>query len=230
MVAVSHADHAYVRVRSAIRCPGPLFDWPWTERAPNGAMLLTLTLVGDTCVSLFLTTLADRFGRRRVLIIGTILMADAGLLFASATSLLLLTIAGTIGVISPSGNESIDQAALSHLVPNQSRTTVFRVVHPGRLLRDCHRLALWRTTSERATANRNHAYRKLPLCSHSLRSGGRPPGAPLRSPVARRCSVTRMEKAPRVPVRPLSLALAAPAALFSGFPACSPSTRSRAAS
>src|ERR1700732_3178532 len=37
-------------------------------------MLLTLTLVGDTVVSLFLTTRADRFGRRRVLIIGALLM------------------------------------------------------------------------------------------------------------------------------------------------------------
>jgi MFS family permease len=87
-------------------------------------MLLTLTLVGDTFVSLFLTTRADRFGRRRVLIIGALLMAGAGLTFASTGSLLLLTIAGTIGVVSPSGNEvgpflSIEQAALSHVVPNR---------------------------------------------------------------------------------------------------------------
>jgi len=93
-------------------------------------MLLTLTLVGDTLVSLFLTTRADRFGRRRVLIIGALLMVGAGLIFASTGSLLLLTIAGTIGVVSPSGNEvgpflSIEQAALSHVVPNRIRTTVF---------------------------------------------------------------------------------------------------------
>jgi MFS family permease len=93
-------------------------------------MLLTLTLVGDTIVSLFLTTRADRFGRRRVLIIGALLMAGAGLTFASTSSLLLLTIAGTIGVVSPSGNEvgpflSIEQATLSHVVPNRIRTTVF---------------------------------------------------------------------------------------------------------
>jgi MFS family permease len=93
-------------------------------------MLLTLTLVGDTFVSLFLTTRADRFGRRRVLIIGAILMAGAGLAFASTGSLLLLTIAGTIGVVSTSGNEvgpflSIEQAALSHVVSNRARTTVF---------------------------------------------------------------------------------------------------------
>ena len=93
-------------------------------------MLLTLTLVGDTFVSLFLTTRADRIGRRRMLIIGAFLMAGAGLTFAATKNLLVLTIAGTIGVISPSGNEvgpflSIEQAALSHVVPSRFRTTVF---------------------------------------------------------------------------------------------------------
>jgi MFS family permease len=93
-------------------------------------LLLTLTLAGDTLVSLWLTTRADRIGRRRVLRIGAILMAAAGLIFASTGNLLLLVIAGTIGVISPSGNEvgpflSIEQAALSHIVPNRARTAVF---------------------------------------------------------------------------------------------------------
>ena len=97
---------------------------------PQSGMLLTFTLIGDTFISLFLTTRADRFGRRRILIVGALLMAGAGLAFASTTSLVLLTIAGTIGVISPSGNEvgpflSIEQAALSHVVPDQSRTSVF---------------------------------------------------------------------------------------------------------
>src|SRR6266704_1017790 len=45
-------------------------------------LLLTLTLVGDTAVSLYLTTRADRIGRRRMLIVGAILMAAAGLVFA----------------------------------------------------------------------------------------------------------------------------------------------------
>src|SRR6202045_4636304 len=68
-------------------------------------LLLTLTLAGDTFVSLYLTTRADRIGRRRMLTIGAILMAAAGLAFASTHSFLLLIFAGTIGVISPSGNE-----------------------------------------------------------------------------------------------------------------------------
>ena len=93
-------------------------------------MLLTLTLLGDTLVSLFLTTQADRIGRRRMLIIGAILMAGAGLIFASTNNFLFLVLAGTIGVISPSGNEvgpflSIEQAALSQVIPARERTAVF---------------------------------------------------------------------------------------------------------
>src|SRR2546428_6912157 len=68
-------------------------------------VLLTLTLVGDTVVSLYLTTHADRIGRRRMLIVGAILMAAAGLAFASTRNFAVLVVAGTIRVISPSGNE-----------------------------------------------------------------------------------------------------------------------------
>jgi len=98
--------------------------------ASQTGLLLTLTLVGDTIISLYLTTRADRIGRRRMLIVGAILMAAAGVAFACTHNLVLLIIAGTIGVISPSGNEvgpflSIEQAALSHVVPDRSRTEVF---------------------------------------------------------------------------------------------------------
>lgn len=93
-------------------------------------LLLTLTLLGDTVISLYLTTRADRIGRGRMLIIGAMLMAAAGLAFACTRNLFFLIVAGTIGVISPSGNEvgpflSIEQAALAHVVPDRSRTQVF---------------------------------------------------------------------------------------------------------
>jgi MFS family permease len=93
-------------------------------------LLLTATLVGDTVVSLYLTTRADRIGRRRMLIVGAALMTAAGLAFASTTNLWLLLVAGTIGVISPSGHEvgpflPIEQAALSHVVTDRTRTEVF---------------------------------------------------------------------------------------------------------
>lgn len=93
-------------------------------------LLLTLTLAGDIAISLLLTTRADQMGRRRTLIVGAILMVGAGIAFASTHNLLFLIVAGTIGVISPSGNEvgpflSIEQAALSHIVSAASRTEVF---------------------------------------------------------------------------------------------------------
>jgi MFS family permease len=97
---------------------------------PQTGMLLSMTLVGDTVVSLYLTTRADRIGRRRMLIVGGLLMAAAGLVFASTRNLWLLVFAGTIGVISPSGHEvgpflSIEQAALSHVVTDRTRTEIF---------------------------------------------------------------------------------------------------------
>lgn len=93
-------------------------------------LLLTLTLAGDTAVSLVLTTRADRFGRRRTLIVGAILMAAAGLAFALTHNFVALLIAATVGVISPSGNEvgpflAVEQAALSEVVPPASRTRTF---------------------------------------------------------------------------------------------------------
>jgi MFS family permease len=98
--------------------------------ASQTGMLLTLTLAGDTAVSLWLTTRADRIGRRRTLVIGALLMAAAGVAFAATRALALLIVAGTIGVISPSGGEvgpflPIEQAALSQVVPDYSRTAVF---------------------------------------------------------------------------------------------------------
>jgi MFS family permease len=93
-------------------------------------LLLTLTLLGDTLVSLYLTTQADRIGRRRMLVVGAALMAAAGIAFASTSQMWLLVIAGTIGVISASGQEvgpflPIEQAALSQVIPNRARTEVF---------------------------------------------------------------------------------------------------------
>jgi MFS family permease len=93
-------------------------------------LLLTLTLIGDTIISLWITTNADRFGRRRMLILGAVLMIFAGILFAITRNFLFLLIAATIGVISPSGYEvgpflSIEQAALSQIVSDEKRTHLF---------------------------------------------------------------------------------------------------------
>lgn len=93
-------------------------------------LLLTLTLLGDTAISLGLTTTADRFGRRRTLIAGAGLMLLAGVVFAITGNFVFLLAAATVGVISPSGNEvgpflAVEQAALSQVVPDRERTRVF---------------------------------------------------------------------------------------------------------
>ncbi len=93
-------------------------------------VLLTLTLLGDTAVSLIVTTRADRAGRRGMLLLGALLMILAGVLFAATTSFALLLFAATVGVISPAGNEvgpflAIEQAALSQALPGARRTQVF---------------------------------------------------------------------------------------------------------
>ena len=93
-------------------------------------IVLSATLLGDTLVSVYLTTQADRIGRRRILVIGAALMIGAGIVFAFTRQMWLLVIAGTIGVISPSGQEvgpflPVEQAALSQVVPSRDRTEVF---------------------------------------------------------------------------------------------------------
>jgi MFS family permease len=92
--------------------------------------VLTLTLVGDTVVSLWLTTHADRIGRRLVLVVGSLLVVLAGAVFAATDWLPLLIVAGIVGVISPTGNEvgpflAVEQAALTEVVPGRRRTATF---------------------------------------------------------------------------------------------------------
>ncbi len=93
-------------------------------------LLFTLTLAGDAGVSLWLTTSADRFGRRRTLLVGAVLMLAAGLVFVVSHNVVVLMAAAIIGVISPSGNEigpflSVEQAALTRLLSDAGRTQAF---------------------------------------------------------------------------------------------------------
>jgi len=70
-------------------------------------LLLSLTLAGDALVSLWLSTVADRFGRRRVLVIGALLVAPSVLgaisfganLLAGVSALAAAPLARKIGLI-----------------------------------------------------------------------------------------------------------------------------------
>lgn len=96
----------------------------------QAGLLFTFTLAGDAGISLWLTTHADGFGRKRTLLVGALLMLGAGCIFLLTNNLIILMIAAIIGVISPSGNEigpflSVEQAGLTQLVPNEKRTKTF---------------------------------------------------------------------------------------------------------
>jgi MFS family permease len=96
----------------------------------QAGLLLSLTLLGDTVVSLAVTTRADRLGRRRMLAVGALLMIGAGAVFASTANFWLLIVAATIGVISPRGQEvgpflPIEQSALAQRTSDRDRTETF---------------------------------------------------------------------------------------------------------
>lgn len=93
-------------------------------------LLFTLTLAGDAGITLWLTTHADGFGRKRTLLIGALLMFGAGIVFVLTKNIAILTIAAIIGVISPNDKEigpflAVEQAGLTQLVADKSRTKLF---------------------------------------------------------------------------------------------------------
>ncbi len=92
--------------------------------------VLTLTLIGDAALSLLVTQIADRVGRRRMLIVSASLMIFAGVTFAMTSDTWLLIVAAFIGTLSPTGHEAgpflpLEQAALAQLTPGSQRTRVF---------------------------------------------------------------------------------------------------------
>ncbi len=93
-------------------------------------VLLSMTLLGDMVISLWITTAADRIGRKRMLILGSALMILVGCVFALTGNYLVLLVVATIGVLSPSDKEvgpflSIEQAALAQTIGELDRTRVF---------------------------------------------------------------------------------------------------------
>lgn len=93
-------------------------------------LLLTMTFLGDAAISLWLSTHADHWGRRRVLVVGAALMAAGGMVMALTGDFTLLVLGATIGVISPTGGEvgpflAVEQACLAQLTDARDRTRVF---------------------------------------------------------------------------------------------------------
>jgi MFS family permease len=92
-------------------------------------LFMTLTLVGDVFLSLLLTQVADRIGRRRVLFAGSILMVCSGCIFAVFENFWILLFAAVVGVISTMGGDfgpfrSIEESMLSTLTDESTRADV----------------------------------------------------------------------------------------------------------
>ena len=92
--------------------------------------IFTAALAGGAVMTIIITAMADRLGRRILLILGATLMALAGVVFAVSSNPIFLTGAAIFGTISPSGKEvgpflSIEQAILPQTTQDQHRTAVF---------------------------------------------------------------------------------------------------------
>jgi MFS family permease len=92
--------------------------------------IFTAALAGGAVMTIVITAVADQFGRRALLIVGAVLMALAGSVFALSHDPILLTIAAVFGTISPSGKEvgpflSIEQAILPQTTSDKQRTAIF---------------------------------------------------------------------------------------------------------
>lgn len=92
-------------------------------------LFMTLTLVGDVALTLALTLVADRVGRRRSLFAGSLLMVISGCTFALCENYWVLLLAAVVGVISATGGDfgpfrAIEESTLSQLTSPVTRPDV----------------------------------------------------------------------------------------------------------
>lgn len=92
-------------------------------------LFMTLTLAGDVAMTLALTLVADRIGRRRSLFVGAVLMVASGVTFALSEHYWVLLVAAVVGVISATGGDfgpfrAIEESTLSGLAGPATRADV----------------------------------------------------------------------------------------------------------
>jgi len=93
-------------------------------------LFMTLTLLGDVCISFILTLFADAVGRKSILAAGALLMTGSGVVFGLTSNYWLLLAAAIFGVISPNGNEigpfrAIEDSTLAHLTTPETRSDIY---------------------------------------------------------------------------------------------------------
>jgi MFS family permease len=90
---------------------------------------MTLTLLGDVLLSLLLTLVADKLGRRIILFMGSVMMACSGVVFALSENFWILLVAAVFGIISVTGADcgpfrAVEESILSGLTDEKSRSDV----------------------------------------------------------------------------------------------------------
>ncbi|MDH3340799.1 MAG: MFS transporter [Nitrosopumilus sp.] len=100
-------------------------------------VILSVTLLNSVFFTLFASFYADRFGRRKILILYAVLMSAAGTIFLLTDNYMALIIAALIGTINVTGSETgafltIEQAVLPQTVKDvKKRNTVFAFYNMG---------------------------------------------------------------------------------------------------
>jgi MFS family permease len=92
--------------------------------------LITVSLVGDFCGTYLIGVYADRWGRRRTLVVLALLMAATGAVFGLTAVYPLLLVAAFVGTLGTSGSETapflpIEQAMLPQTGAPERRTALF---------------------------------------------------------------------------------------------------------
>ena len=92
-------------------------------------VFMTLTLLGDVMLSLLLTLVADKLGRRRILFMGSVMMACSGVVFALSENFWILLVAAVFGIISVTGGDcgpfrAVEESILSGLTDEETRSDV----------------------------------------------------------------------------------------------------------
>jgi MFS family permease len=90
---------------------------------------MTLTLAGDLVLGTLLTLIADRVGRRRILLGGAVLMILTGAFFAIFENFWVLLFAAVVGVVSATGGDfgpfrSIEESIVAQLTAPSTRSDV----------------------------------------------------------------------------------------------------------
>jgi MFS family permease len=68
-------------------------------------LFMTLTLAGDVVLGIVLTMIADRVGRRKIILAGSLLLVLSGVVFALFENFWILLAAAVVGVISTTGGD-----------------------------------------------------------------------------------------------------------------------------